>query len=102
MKKLIGSVAIFVVTFLLLSINLKNKPVFNHIYTYSSPLTQTLQEKVEYIVKFGFDGGKAFGSKIFHNSIPHQKSNSTFRDSIDPLEDISKKDQIELEELIKK
>jgi len=99
MKKIIGSLAIFVATFLLLSINLQNKPVFSHIYQYSSPLTHGLQKKVEYIVKFGLDGSKAFGSKIFHNSIPHTSKKTIL--SKKPLEDVTEKEQKELNDLIK-
>ena len=102
MKRIVGSMAIFVATFLLLSINLKEKPVFSHIYKYSAPFTFKLQKKIEHIVKFGFDGSKAFGFKIFHNSIPHHKSNSNFRNSLKPQEEISKKDKSELDDLIKR
>lgn len=102
MKRILGSIAIFVATFLLLSINLKDKPVFSHIYKYSAPFTFTLQKKVEHIVKFGFDGSKAFSSKIFHNSIPHHKSNTDFRNSLKPQENVSRKDQNELNDLIKR
>ncbi|MCE3012332.1 MAG: hypothetical protein LW878_04630 [Proteobacteria bacterium] len=101
MKKIIGSVAIFIATFLLLSINLKEKPVFSYIYSYFGPLTKELQNKVEYLVKFGLDGSKAFGSKIFHNSIPQHKENLEFNKTIKPLENVSAKDQKELDDLIK-
>lgn len=101
MKKILGSVAIFIATFLLLSINLKEKPVFSYIYNYSAPLTKGLQQKIEYIVKFGFDGSKAFGSKIFHNSIPQHKGNVDFKNTLKPLEDVSSKDKKELDDLIK-
>ena len=101
MKKIFGSVAIFMATFLLLSINLKEKPVFSYIYSYSGPLTKGLQKKVEYLVKFGFDGSKAFGAKIFHNSIPQHKANLEFNKTIKPLDNVSTKDQKELDDLIK-
>ncbi len=76
--------------------------MFSYIYNYSAPLTKGLQKKIEYVVTFGFDGSKAFGSKIFHNSIPQHKSNLDFKNTIKPLENLSAQDQKELDQLIKR
>jgi hypothetical protein len=96
MRKLISSTAMFIATFLLLSIQLNNKPIFEHIYQHTSPLTVRLQNYLEDLVNHGLDSSKSVGEKIFKNSVPNRAKSKA------PEENLSGADKAELENLIRR
>jgi hypothetical protein len=101
MKNLLGSLTIFISTYFLLSIDLKNKTIFDHIYYYTSPYTSILQKKAENFVKFSILNSKDFTVKIFKNSIPSQTKSQTKHSKKAPADSLTEADREELQSLIK-
>lgn len=102
MRKIIGSLVMFVATFFVLSINLKSKPIFSHIYQYTAPLTKGLQNQLQGLVDKGLDGSKVVGRQIFNNSVPTAKSSISSKNEKAPADNLSGADRDKLDSLIKR
>lgn len=90
-----------------LTIEVNDRPIFNHIYKVISPATTFVQNSVEGVFKKSIAGTKDYSRKLFDNSVPRVKdsvdSKLSGRSKIisEPLENISEKDRRELNQLIK-
>jgi hypothetical protein len=105
MKTFFQIFGIVFLTILTLSINVKNRPLFSHIYKVISPLTTKAQNVTEDFLGDSVKRTNNYSKKIFENSIPKLKDSvksgmsSTKRKL--PLEDIPEVEKEELDELIK-
>lgn len=70
MKKLLLAFGMFAATYLLLSIDLSGKTLFEHLYKVTSPLTTSLQRSIERMMGRSYDGTRDVGRKLFNNSLP--------------------------------
>ncbi|MFN9111112.1 MAG: hypothetical protein ACK5XN_13700 [Bacteroidota bacterium] len=105
MKKLFMSLGIFISTYFLLSIDVSDRPIFDHLYDITSPLTKSIQQYVEGLMGQSLEGGKDIGEKLFNNSVP-KKMNTTNKvfapqKQTAPAEDLSEAEKQELNSLIK-
>lgn len=103
MKKLVMSFAVFVATYLLLSIEIGNQPLFSHIYQTTYPATKAVQDMIESAFGKGYSGTKNVGKKLFDNSVPASKSISDMaaKNFKAPEESLSEAEKKELNNLIK-
>lgn len=96
---------IVLLTILTLSITIKNKTVFAHIYKVISPMTISAQTATEDFLGDSVKSTNKYSKKIFENSVPKLKDSvksgmsSTKREL--PLEDIPESEKEELDDLIK-
>jgi hypothetical protein len=92
---------------LFLSITIKDKPIFSHIYKVISPATIAAQKATESLFDSSVESTKDYTKKLFHNSVPKMKDtvkakvSAPFRKEAAPQESISSKDRQELDDLIK-
>ncbi len=105
MKKLIMSLGIFISTYFLLSIDISDRPIFDHLYDITSPMTKSIQRYVEGLMGQSLEGGKDIGEKLFNNSVP-KKVNSASKmlapqKQSAPAESLSEAEKQELNSLIK-
>lgn len=98
----------FTATYLLLSIQVGNKPLFQRIYQMTAPATLAAQEFIGEMFGAGVSAGKKVGQKIFQNSLPKASSNSKARFPAQkakglsaPQENIPEAERRELNDLIK-
>jgi hypothetical protein len=114
MKTTLKFFGFFLAVVLLLSITIKDKTVFTHIYGVISPGTKGAQKVTENLVDSAVVTTKKYSKKLFENSVPKVKSkmknakdavSSNFsapvRSEQEPLDDIKEEDKEELDELIK-
>ena len=110
MRKLFSCFAIFTATYLLLSIEIGNKPLFEKLYHVTAPLTSAAQRFIAGLVGSGISGSRTVGNKLFQNSTP--RLNSGLQRSISkpvlkakslsaPQENIPEAERRELDDLIK-
>lgn len=107
MKIVLGVFGIFIATILFLSIELKGKPIFGHIYNGISPATRAAQKGIENFFGSSMDKTQHYSKKLFDNSNPK------LRDSVksqmsgvkkgkgSPQEHITVEEKEQLDELIK-
>lgn len=109
MKKLLSCLAIFTATYLLLSIEVGNRPLFERLYRLTAPLTTSTQRALSHLIGSGISGSRTMGQKLFQNStpklstgIPSNKYTAPKAKSPSaPQEDIPEAERRELDELIK-
>jgi hypothetical protein len=100
-------VTILLVIFVfLLSINIKGRPVFGHIYEFISPATRHAQKSAEDLMEKSFSTTKKYSKKLFDNSVPRMKDSvksklSSTERAGEPAERITEKEKAELGDLIK-
>lgn len=100
MKKLLFALGMFVATFLLLSIELKGKPLFSHLHEFALPATRGFQRGAEKLVGGGLGRTRDVGEQLFNNTIP--KSAVKLPEMIKaPEENIPEAQKKELDSLIK-
>ncbi len=100
MKKLVMSLGVFLATYLLLSIEVGQRPIFQHLYGATAPVTKQLQAWAEALVGAGVDGTKTVGSKLFQNTVPEVKAKAT-KNFKAPEEIISEAEKQKLDNLLK-
>lgn len=107
MLKVLG---FFFLCFIILSIPIKDKTIFDHLFNASKPVGETIADKAEE----GFDKTKKFSRSLFQNSVP-KKYNGEDRDEVrsihsstrkkpsneKPYDDYSESDEQALEKEIK-
>jgi hypothetical protein len=92
---------------LLLSITVKNQPLFIHIYGIISPVTKYAQNETEKFFAKSFSSTQSYSKKIFENSVPklkdsvQSKLSSRQKTGGEPAEKITHKEKKELDQLIK-
>ena len=107
MKIVLGCLGIFIATVLFLSIEVNNRPIFGHIYKTISPATKSAQDATEDFFGSSVKTTKTYSKKLFDNSNPRMrdsvksKMSSVKKNVAAPLEEVSKEDKEELDELIK-
>lgn len=106
MKIVLGCFGIFIATVLFLSIEVNNRPIFGHIYKTISPATKSAQYATEDFFGSSVKTTKTYSKKLFDNSNPKLRDSvkskmSAVKKSAPPLEDITKAEKQELDELIK-
>ena len=95
---------LFIALVLVLSINVKNKPIFAHIYGVISPATEAAQDSVENFFSNSFSSGSKVSKQLFDNSVPKVKDRISSKLSAPagkPQEQIKKEEREELNDLIK-
>lgn len=97
-------------TYLLLSIEIGNRPLFSTLYSVTSPLTTAAQKLIGQLVGAGVAGTRSVGEKLFQNShpktgvsslIPALPAASKAKSPSAPQEDIPEAERRELDDLIK-
>ena len=103
MKKLIMSLAIFMATYLLLSIEINDRPIFTHLHGLTSPLTRGAQGLIEGAFGKGYEGTRTVGRQLFNNTLPAAQSarNLVPKNFKAPEESLSEAEKNELNNLIK-
>lgn len=108
MKTALGIFGIFVSTVFFLSIQIKDKPIFGHIYYFISPATKTAQRATEDFFGTSVNKTKDYSRQLFDNSVPRMKdsvkSKMSSRGKVkdgEPAERITKEEKEELDSLIK-
>ena len=103
MKKLFMAFGMFAATYLLLSIDLDGKTIFQHLYKSTSPLTVSLQRSIEAMMGRSYDGTREVGKKLFNNSLPQAKAPAVAvpKNFKAPEESLSEAERSELNSLIK-
>lgn len=93
---------------LFLTIEIKDKPIFSHIYGVISPATQYAQNATEDFFSRSVDSTETYSKKIFNNSVPKVKD--TVKSKLaaqkkilieEPAERITEQEKKELDSLIK-
>ncbi len=101
----------FVVSFLLLSFQFNDKPLFYHITEVIGPLGPEVQESINKSIKKSLSNSKKIGNDLFHNADPKfindtVKSGQSAINSPETeemiLEEIKKEEVQKLDELINK
>lgn len=98
----------FMVSFLILSFHLNNKPIFYHLSEITGPLGTEVQSSFGKSMKRGIDKSKKLGKEFLNNANPKyldeinsQQSSLNSHDSEEMiLEDIKKDEAKKLDELI--
>lgn len=107
MKVALSIFGIFIATVLFLSIEIKDKPIFGHIYQFISPATKGAQDATENFFNRSVNKTQVYSKKLFDNSEPRvkdavkSKMSSVKKKSAEPLEDLTERDKEQLDELIK-
>ena len=103
----------FAISFLLLSFEINNKPIFYHLSKYFGPIGTDIQDSLNTKVQKGLQESKKIGKELFHNADPkilddqiRSKQSSSLYDS-DPenefiLEEIRRDEVRKLDELIRR
>lgn len=93
---------------LFLSIEVKDRPIFSHIYGLISPATQFAQNATEDFFERSVDSTQTYSKKLFDNSVPKVKDSVKSKLAAqkkvmvdEPAEKITEKDKEELNSLIK-
>lgn len=93
---------------LLLSIEIKDKPIFTHIYGVISPATQYAQNTTEDFFSRSVNKTETYSKKLFDNSVPKVKDSVKSRLAAqkkilveEPAERITEQEKKELDSLIK-
>lgn len=93
---------------LFLTIEIKDKPIFTHIYGVISPATQYAQNTTEDFFARSFSSTQTYSKKLFDNSVPKVKDSVKSKLSAqkkilveEPAERITEKEKAELDQLIK-
>lgn len=87
------SIIYFSLSFLVLSINIENRPLFQHAYKISAPYTKKVLEVIYISGNEVFSKGKRVIKKMFVNSspkVPQDTVNSIYSSSIGPRASDSK------------
>lgn len=107
-RKFVVCCAMFTATYLLLSIEVGNRPLFQCIYQLTAPATIAAQEFIGQMFGAGVSATKKVGQKLFQNSLPQSNSVSKGRIPVSkakslsaPQEDIPEAERRELDDLIK-
>mgnify|MGYP001107074561 CR=1 FL=1 len=103
MKKLFMAFGMFAATYLLLSIDLDGKTIFQHLYKSTAPLTISLQRSIEAMMGRSYDGTRAVGKQLFNNSLPMTNTPAVVvpKNFKAPEENLSEAERSELNSLIK-
>jgi len=101
MKSVLKVSGLLIVFLIFLSITVKDKPIFNYIYSGISPLTIESQNIVEDFVKRTLSGTKNYSVKIFDNSNPRFKEVMDTKVSSLATEKITDEDKSKLDDLIR-
>ena len=108
MISLVKTVVILIAFFFFLTIEVKDKPIFSHIYGIISPATKTVQNATEDLIEKSVDNTQSFSKKLFDNSVPKVKDSVRSKQAslkkrmvAEPAERITEKEKEELNSLIK-
>lgn len=107
MKKALQIFGIFVATILFLSIEIKDRPIFSHIYKAISPATKAAQNATENFFNSSVDNTQKYSHKLFDNSVPklkdsvRSKASAIEKKGLAPAERITTEEKEELDDLIK-
>lgn len=103
MKKLVMSLAIFVATYLLLSIEINDRPIFAHLHEWTAPATRGAQDLIQGAFGKGYEGTRSVGKQLFNNTLPATQSaqNLVPKNFKAPEESLSEAEKKELNNLIK-
>ena len=107
MRTILGAVGIFFATVLFLSIEIKQKPIFGHIYGLISPATRGAQRATENFFGSSYEKTHRYSKRLFENSVPNgdtvrsKMSASAKRNVGEPAEKIYEEEKEKLDDLIK-
>ncbi len=99
MKKLVFAFVMFIATFLLLSIELKGRPLFAHLQEWTTPMTRKLQQGGESLLGRRLSDTRQVGQQLFNNSLP--QAGKVLENVKAPEESLSEAEKKELDSLIK-
>lgn len=107
MRTILGAVGIFFATVLFLSIEIKEKPIFGHIYNVISPATRSAQSGVENFFGSSYEKTHRYSKRLFENSVPKvgdsvkSRMSAAKRNVGEPAEKIYEEEKEKLDDLIK-
>lgn len=107
MKSLIKMFGLLIAFLLVLSINVKDKPIFAYVYEFISPATNSAQNATEGFLKRSMSSTSSYSKKLFDNSVPRVKDSvksqlsSTRKQVAEPAERITEQEKEQLDQLIK-
>lgn len=107
MKTILKTAGLFLFFVLFLSIMIREKTLFGHIYQVISPGTQQAQRIAESVVNNSMEATQRYSKKLFENSLPKVKDavrlkhSAPMRETGRPEESIMAEEKEELDELIK-
>ena len=106
MKTALKIAGIVIGLILFLSITVKDKPIFAHIYSLISPITTASQRATEGFFARSVNSTQRYSKKLFDNSTPNMDTVKSQMSGIqkkvaDPAEDISDKEKRQLDQLIR-
>jgi len=107
MKTFLKIAGLFLFLILLLSVTVKEKPLFSYIYQAISPATVYVQDKAESFFASSFSSTQKYSQRLFSNSLPKvkdavaSKTAGPVRGKAEPLEKIMIEEKEQLDELIK-
>lgn len=106
-KKIFQVSGLFFGFCMLLSVTIREKPIFFYIYELISPSTRYVQNKTEDFLQMSFSSTQNYSRKIFENSVPKVKDSvrskfaSQKKATGEPEEKISIEEKNKLDQLIK-
>lgn len=92
--------------FLVLCININERPLFSYLYNVISPATKYTQNATQSFFKKSFSSTQSYSKKLFDNSVPRVKDSvasklSANKKGGEPEERITEEEKEELDSLIK-
>jgi hypothetical protein len=107
-KSFIKTFGLFIFFLMLMSITVDRKPLFSHIYSVTSPLTQSAQELTEDFFAKSMASTKVYSQKLFDNSVPKVRDAvgsklSSHKKTLQqiPSEEVTPQEKAQLDDLIK-
>jgi hypothetical protein len=103
-KTAIKTFVLFITTILVLSINIKDRPLFSYIYDVISPATESVQDSVASFFSDSFSNTHKVSKQLFDNSVPKVKDKISSKLSAPagkPQEKIEREEKQQLDDLIK-
>lgn len=102
----IKTTCMFFAFILVMSITIKEKPIFLYVYGVISPATKFIQDTTETAIQKSLAGTQSITKKLFDNSVPKTDSIKTklsgrAKSNGEPTEKITHEDKEELDQLIK-
>jgi hypothetical protein len=108
MKSALKTLGLLVTFLLVMSITIKDRPLFTYVYEFISPATEYAQDATEEFFERSVTSTQSYSKKIFDNSVPKVKDSVKSKlasraktEIAEPAERIMEEEKEELDELIK-
>jgi hypothetical protein len=108
MKTALKTLGLSIAIVVILSITVKDEPLFSYVYEFISPATKTAQDVAEDFFKRSISSTQSYSKKLFDNSVPRMRDSVKSKmsshkrlDVEEPAERITAEEKEKLDELIK-